>query len=197
MNIRVASFTAAAAKQYKKDLAQLRINVFRDYPYLYDGSLEYEAQYLETFLESEESVIVVAFDQEAVIGVSTGIPLKQEPDEIKKPWLATGIALDQIFYFSESVLLKAYRGQGIGVQFFEHRERWAKQLNYEVTTFCGIIRVDDHPDRPIDYVPLDQFWTKRGYQKKEGIIGKISWKEVNQTAETEKELQFWYKYLEH
>jgi hypothetical protein len=64
-----------------------------------------------------------------------------------------------------------------------------------VATFCGVIRADNHPERPGDYVPLDRFWAKRGYQKKEGVVGRISWKEIRQMEETEKELQFWYKYL--
>ncbi len=32
------------------DLADLRISVFREYPYLYDGNLEYEKKYLKQYL---------------------------------------------------------------------------------------------------------------------------------------------------
>jgi GNAT superfamily N-acetyltransferase len=195
MSISVESFTEKAANQYKKDLAKLRIRVFRDYPYLYDGSIEYEEKYLETFIQSEGSIIVVAFDREEVIGVSTGIPLKNEPPEIKKPWIESGADINKIYYFSESVLLSAYRGRGIGIKFFEQREHWAKHLKYEVATFCGVIRAKDDPNKPKDYVPLDKFWMNRGYQKKEGLIGKMSWKEINEWEENEKKLQFWYKAL--
>ena len=31
------------------DLARLRITVFRDWPYLYDGDLDYERRYLAEF----------------------------------------------------------------------------------------------------------------------------------------------------
>ena len=33
-------------------LGRLRIAVFRDYPYLYDGTLEYEREYLQSYLKS-------------------------------------------------------------------------------------------------------------------------------------------------
>ena len=196
MKIRVRSFTGESANEYKKELARLRIQIFREFPYLYDGTLEYEEKYLETFNESNESIIVVAFKANKVIGASTGIPLKYEPIEVKKPWIDGGYKIDEIYYFSESVLMEEYRGQGIGVNFFEEREKWAKQLNYKIAIFCGVIRKDNHPNRPIDYIPLDKFWKKRGFKKKEGVKCKMSWKEINELEESEKELQFWYKNLE-
>ncbi len=195
MDINITSFVGPTEQEYKNALAKLRIEVFRDYPYLYQGSIAYEEKYLDTFSQSEESIIVVAFDGSEVIGVSTGIPLKCEPDEVKQPWLDGAGDISNIFYFSESVLKKNYRGQGIGVKFFEAREQWAKQLNYEIATFCGVVRADNHPDKPADYIALDNFWTKRGYQKKEGFVCKMSWQEIHETTESEKELQFWYKQL--
>lgn len=193
MNITLTAFTGEAAKQYTSALAELRITVFRDYPYLYDGSLAYEEEYLETFIQSPESIIVVAFDGAKAVGASTGIPLNHEPEPIKRPWLANGYDINKIYYLSESVLLKAYRGQGIGVQFFEQREAWARGLNYEATVFCGVIRAVDDPYRPEGFVPLNDFWKKRGYRKMHGLTCPMEWKEIHEMEESEKELQFWYK----
>lgn len=195
MNLTVQSFTGNRAHAYKTALARLRIEVFREYPYLYDGSVEYEEKYLDTFLQAKDSIIVVAFADDKVVGVSTGIPLENEPPAIQQPWIDGGYAPDQIFYFSESVLDKTYRGQGIGVKFFTEREKWAKKLGYPLAVFCGVIRASDHPDKPTDYVSLEPFWKKRGFQKKEGYTCKMSWKEISEVEESEKELQFWYKYI--
>ncbi|MCB9343010.1 MAG: GNAT family N-acetyltransferase [Lewinellaceae bacterium] len=195
MSLNIRAFTGESANQYKSSLAALRIQVFREFPYLYDGSVEYEEKYLETFIQSEESVIVVAFDGEEVIGVSTGIPLKNEPTEIQQDWINGGYNIDEIFYFSESVLNKDYRGHGIGVRFMEEREKWARQLGYKKAIFCGVIRDETHPRRPKNFVPLDRFWEKRGFSKKVGFTCKISWKEMDETEESEKELQFWEKDL--
>ena len=63
------------------------------------------------------------------------------------------------------------------------------------TAFCGVVRPADHPKRPPGYRPLDGFWTKRGYAKVEDLIGSFSWKEIGESAETEKPMQFWIKEL--
>ena len=46
------------------DLARLRITVFRDFPYLYEGSYEYEKEYLKVYTNSSASVLVAAFDRD-------------------------------------------------------------------------------------------------------------------------------------
>ena len=40
------------------DLARLRIAVFREWPYLYDGSADYEQRYLATYAAAPDSVII-------------------------------------------------------------------------------------------------------------------------------------------
>ena len=42
MNISVKRFSGTEAQPYLPDLARLRIEVFREFPYLYDGNLDYE-----------------------------------------------------------------------------------------------------------------------------------------------------------
>ncbi len=195
MSVQVKTFQGAAAEPYLSDLARLRIAVFREYPYLYKGSLEYEEQYLASFLGVERAVIVVAFAAGRVVGVSTGMPLEEETADIRQPWLDRGASTAPFFYFSESVLLPAYRGRGIGVQFFAGREAWAQHLGFPQAVFCAVVRPEDHPLRPADYVPLDRFWKNRGYEKKAGYECRISWKEVGEEAETPKVLQFWEKRL--
>jgi hypothetical protein len=46
MSIEVRALTGDDITSVLPDLARLRITVFRDWPYLYDGSLAYEEQYL-------------------------------------------------------------------------------------------------------------------------------------------------------
>ncbi len=182
--------------KYIPELAQLRIQVFRDWPYLYDGDLSYEEKYLQTYIKSPDSVIVLAFDGDKVVGASTGIPLKYETDEVKKPFLAAGYDVDKIFYCGESVLISSYRGQGAGVAFFEHREAHAIEIGgFEFSCFCGVQRPDDHPARPDNYVPLDNFWRKRGYEKHPELSTSFNWKELGEDDESPKPMTFWMKKL--
>jgi len=180
--------------QYIPALARLRIQVFRDWPYLYDGDLAYEEKYLKTYIEAPDSVIVLAFDGDKVVGASTGIPLKHETDEVKAPFIDAGYDVDKIFYCGESVLLPEYRGQGAGVAFFDHREEHAQEIGgFDYSCFCGVQRPDNHPRRPDDYVPLDSFWRRRGYEKYPELNTTFSWKELDEDTESPKPMTFWMK----
>ncbi|WP_340123395.1 GNAT family N-acetyltransferase [Methylobacter svalbardensis] len=194
-NIRIERWSGVALEQFIPKLARLRIEVFRDFPYLYDGNIDYEKKYLQTYIDCPESVIVIAFDDDTVVGASTAIPMKYETDELKKPFIEQGYDLDEVFYCSESVLNKAYRGLGIGVKFFEQREAHAESLGgFKHICFCCVERPVDHPRRPIDYVPLDQFWNKRGYVKHPELDTIYSWKDLDDVDETPKPMTFWLKH---
>lgn len=82
-----------------EDLARLRLAVFREYPYLYDGDMEYEKRYLNTYIESEGAVLIVVKDADKIVGASTAIPLECETVECQKPFLEHQFPLRDIFYF--------------------------------------------------------------------------------------------------
>ncbi|WP_333873837.1 GNAT family N-acetyltransferase [Methylobacter sp.] len=194
-DIRIERCSGPALEQFIPELARLRIEVFRDFPYLYDGDIDYEKKYLQTYINCPESVIVIAFDGDKVVGASTAIPMKYETDELKKPFVEQCYNLDEVFYCSESVLDKNYRGLGIGVRFFEQREAHANDLGgFKYICFCCVERPADHPRRPADYVPLDQFWTKRGYVKHPELHTTYIWKDLDDVNETPKPMTFWLKH---
>lgn len=99
-------------------LATLRMTVFRSWPYLYEGSLDYEAAYLDEFLTAEDAVVVVARVGDIPVGMATASPMATQSHVIKAPFLAAGAAIDTLFYFGESVLLPQFRGRRIGHRFF-------------------------------------------------------------------------------
>jgi hypothetical protein len=88
--ITVKILSGPEIEAYIPDLARLRIEVFRDFPYLYDGTTEYEERYLHTYVESPESVVVLALDGERAVGASTGLPMEDETPEFKRPFLEHG-----------------------------------------------------------------------------------------------------------
>ena len=188
---RVEPLSGEALRAVSPQFARLRIEVFRDWPYLYDGDFAYEERYLGRFLEAPGHVAICAFDGETLVGASTGAPLASQHEEFAAPFRATGEAVEEIFYFGESVLKSAYRGQGLGHAFFDGREAHARALGFPKTAFCGVMRPDDHPMRPPGHSPLDPFWRKRGYRPLDGLIAHFSWLDVGETAESSKPMQFW------
>jgi GNAT superfamily N-acetyltransferase len=177
------------------DVAALRIAVFRAFPYLYDGTLAYERDYLANFAKGDGAVVVVARDDGRVVGAATGCPLAAEHAEFVDPFRARGLDIDRIFYCAESVLLPHYRGQGAGHAFFDAREAQARRLGATQSAFCAVVRPDDHPARPQDYAPLDPFWRKRGYEPVAGLTTRFSWRDVGQGEGTQKPMQFWMRTL--
>ncbi len=195
MTLEIKTFSGSGAAVRLADVARLRIAVFRDFPYLYDGDLAYEKHYLATYARSQGSIFVMAIDHGTVVGASTGTPMVAETEDVKAPFLAAGHDLADYFYFGESVLLPAYRGRGIGVAFFAEREAQARRLGLRYTTFCAVERPLDHPRRPAGYVPLDAFWRKRGYHHHPELSTTFTWRDLDEAAESPKPLSFWIKDL--
>ena len=128
-----------------------------------------------------------------MIGAATALPLKDEADYVKEPFIKAQMKLEDIYYFGESVLLKNYRGLGLGHEFFNGRESAAKKFGFLTTSFCGVQRSTDHPMRPKDYRPLDEFWIKRGYTKHDSLKSEFKWLDIGDKDETNKTMIYWMK----
>lgn len=191
----VRPLTGPDLERHLDAVAGLRITVFRDWPYLYDGSLDYEREYLQTYRDSPGALLVGAFDGERLVGASTSTPMEDHAEEFAAPFRALDLALDNILYGAESVLLPEYRGLGLGHRFFDLREDHARTLNRSHVAFCSVVRPDTHPMRPAVYRTNDAFWLGRGYRTLPGVMAEFSWRDVGDAGETRKPLQFWMRAL--
>ncbi|SIT10209.1 GNAT family N-acetyltransferase [Paracoccus saliphilus] len=194
MSIATRVLTGEALEAALDDVARLRIAVFRAWPYLYDGDLDYERNYLTAY-QSPGAVVVAALDGTRIIGASTGAPMTDHANDFAAAFKGRPEPLADIFYCAESVLLPEYRGHGLGHAFFDAREAHARALGARYCAFCSVVRPADHPARPADYRPLDGFWRKRGYAPLPGVTASFSWKDVGDSDQTEKPLQFWMRQL--
>ncbi len=188
------SFIGAEIASVFEDLAKLRITVFKAFPYLYEGTLAYEKEYLKVYSDAEKSFLFAVFDDSEMVGATTCIPLIDESDEVKKPFLEAGMDISKIFYFGESILLSPYRSLGLGNRFFEEREKHAKSfVQYSLASFCAVQRPENHPMKPEDYRPLDEFWKKRGYKKNAILQTEFNWLDIGDNVSSKKTMLFWTK----
>lgn len=182
--------------RYLPALAQLRIDVFREFPYLYDGTYAYEAAYLRRYAEQPGAVLVMALVAGEPVGASTGMPMINETEAFRQPVQAFGLDPSRVFYFGESVLRRDWRGSGIGWRFFDEREAHAEALGgISHLCFCAVDRPADHPLRPADYKPLDSLWNKRGYFREPALTTVFGWKDIDQPEPTDKPMTFWLRAL--
>lgn len=183
-----------AILELAEDFAGLRIAVFRDFPYLYEGTPAYEMNYIRTYAACRDALVFGVYDGDRMVGATTCLPLIHETENVRKSFIEQGYDIDRIFYFGESILLKEYRGQGLGHRFFDERESFASSFGkYDITTFCAVNRPGNHPLKPSDYVPNDHFWIKRGYEKHEELICQMNWQDINEDHESSKTLTFWLR----
>ncbi len=194
--LRFDTLTGDALRAELSDLARLRTQVFRDWPYLYDGEEGYERRYLATYAESPGAAAVVARDGDAIVGAATCQPMAEAGDAVGTAFRARGIDPARVCYFGESVLLPQYRGQGAGVRFFAAREAHARALGATIAAFCAVTRNENDPRKPKGYVPLDGFWRHRGYTRRPDLSCVFHWKEVGDDRETPHSLGFWMKALD-
>ena len=193
--IRVERLTGEDLAAALDDVARLRIEVFRAWPYLYDGDEAYERHYLQTYRQSENAILVAAFDGDRLVGASTGTPMEDHAEDFAAAFDGQDIDLKDIFYCAESVLLPGFRGRGIGHAFFDAREAHARAMGRRYVAFCGVVRPAEHPLKTEQYQPLDPFWRKRGYAPVTGAVAQFRWKDIDQPEETEHPLQFWVRAL--
>jgi GNAT superfamily N-acetyltransferase len=187
----IVELQGEAIRSRLDELADVRIAVFREWPYLYEGTREYEAKYLDVYLRSPRSFVALVYDGARCVGATTAIPLADAGGEAQQPFRDAGLAIDTIDYFGESVLLPAYRGRGLGVKFFELREAHARRYGLSACAFCAVERPDNHVARPPNYVANDKFWLRRGYRKMPALRTTFSWPDIGETESTAKPMVFW------
>jgi len=131
------------------EIARLRIDVFREFPYLYDGDIASEEVYLSKFSEVKEASVVLVIEASKVIGAFTGLPMAFEEASIQgyipKENLSTA------YYFSEIVLNKDYRNQGIGLKMFDMLEEYVLSLQKYTVFYLATVNItEDHPIKQIN-----------------------------------------------
>ena len=74
MTVAVRTLTGAEISAALDDLAQLRIEVFRAFPYLSDGDVADERDYIAEFAAAPHAALVAAFDGDRIVVLP---PLRQ------------------------------------------------------------------------------------------------------------------------
>ncbi len=162
--IHIRPFTGDKIKIYLHSLAKLMTEVFKEYPYMREANLAQQTEYIKKAASTKESIAVLIFDNTTLVGASLGLPLASESKEIQQPFTEQGLSVNGVFFFSASLLLKPYRRRGIGHHFFDVRETHVQHhKKFTHISFCVPELPENDPLRPEDYLPLEDFWRKRGY----------------------------------
>jgi len=200
MKISIKVHTGNEATNYIDLISNMRINTFKEYPYLYKGTYDYEKQYLQGFIKDEKSTIAIAMHNNKIIGISTGLPLESESDivyEVKDIFYKNYILIENYYYYGEIIILPEYRGQGLAKKLYSAQDSLIKSWGFKNTCILTVRREENHPLKPINYPPQDKMWEHLGFIRT-NLTTQYSWPTIqidNDVCDCVHTLELWSKHL--
>jgi len=183
-------------QQHIETIASLRIAIFKEYPYLYDGDMQSERDYLKSYAASKNSVVILAKDKGKIVGAVTGIPLSELDKIFLMPFMEKHIPTKAQYYLGEILLLKEYRGKGNGYKLYSMFEEWVRQKGkYQKIVIAEVVRPANDPRKPKDYIPTRKFWESLGYIEHPELVFHIPYKEIGYKEKVPHSLVFSFKDL--
>ena len=184
------------------DVASLRIELFRHYPYLYDDDLGYEKNYLKGLSENEESFVVAAYRDDEVVGAATALPLLSSAEilnGVREHFSRAGFSPSTCYYYSEILVRPAQRYHGIAKEFYRRRDETAIRLGYSTVCFAALNAEEIRSPRPSDYFDPSDMWRRMGFVQHRDIYVDHRWPTLQPdgtTLEMKHRLYFWIRHLE-
>ena len=180
-------------------IEQMRLSYFREYPYLYEGTLQEERVYSAWFSKLKDSMVAVVYYNNKPVGFLTGtsfVDFSEHYTGSLTLFRNAGLDPEQYYYFGEVIIQKEHRGNSLSRKLFELLEQYVRDLGYTKT--CLVTESHKtHPCKPTDYRELDGLWIRLGYIKTSaGITFKWNTLQVNGTKERQEHvLMYWIKDL--
>lgn len=198
MNIPIKVAKGSHINTHFDQLAQLRIDIFHEYPYLYEGDLDYEKKYLQIYSSCDKAIMLYFENNNAIQGACTCIPMHEETQEFIDPIIKhTDINIDQAFYIGEILVRKEFRGIKLGKKLMEHAIVYIKTHfpQYHNIILCTVEREDRQDKKPVNYLKPDYFWRKYGFEKIPSLSMELEWRDIGDKEETSKKMSYWIKKL--
>lgn len=177
-----------------------RIDQYREYPYLYEGSIEEETESLRIFAQLPQSAVAVAYHEDKPVGFITGTPLIGYGHHFEGSIQAfenDGKNPKDYYYFADVLILPEHQGKSLATRLFEIFEAHCRNLGFPYISFVSESHAE-HPLKPADYKEVDLIWQHFGYQKT-NIVIYISWNTIQSNDPSQDqahELPYWIKMLD-
>jgi len=181
-----------------EEVSKLRIKFFREFPYLYEGNMDYELEYMQGFANNENSLLCIVEVDSKVVACLTGMPLASEADILKgceKQFEELGHLPSELFYFGEAIVLPEFRGKALTKSMHDKMLESAKANGFSKSCLATVIREKDDPRRPENYWSVYSLCRDLGYCKVP-IVMPFSWPTIQpngDTVEKMNDLKFWLK----
>lgn len=155
-------------------LAQMRVTYFKGYPYFYDGTQEYEENYLGEYKKNAiDSYLVQAFHEKngekQLVGILTGCGFCSDIEIVRdgaRLFTEKNISTQDRYYLGEAIIIPEYQHKKILPRMlYKLGQEVVKLQKYMNLCFLTVIREDNDPRKPEGYQSTDKLWEKLGCYK--------------------------------
>ena len=167
--------TGKAINDCFEAIATLRLMVFSEYPYCYQGSFEDEQKHFGQYTCHEDRSLAVLFEKNQIIGLSTRIPaasalplLGRAVPELER----RGVNIEQHYYVIESMIKQAFRGKKRGQLLYQEHEVFIRRRGYQ--TNCLLTLATESTITSVEKKPFTSLWHWLGF-KKTAIQTSFTW----------------------
>jgi ribosomal protein S18 acetylase RimI-like enzyme len=197
MTIDIQTYQHASLAAEIGIFCEFQSRFFREFPYLYARTEEYEQEYMAEYIANPTARLVVARNAGKAIGVATGTMLSTAPsivgatgDSLQK----YGIQPQRCFYIGEVIVEPEYRRHGIPKQLLEQLKNAGREQGAQRFCFLAIYREPDDARRPADYIDIDLIFSKVGGFVKIDVSVTFEWPTIQPDGSVENavnRLDFW------
>lgn len=168
MVLLIEVFKGKEATQYTSVLSEMRVSEFFNFPYLYVGDVEEDYLVTQAYAASDQGMIVVAFKNNQVAGLFSGMPLRTTGSFLER-WChvldKNGVDTVNCYYGGELIVQPDFRKEGIGSALMSRLMQEVEVIKYNKIMWVTSIREHDHPLRPQNYFDIDTVCGKVGAKK--------------------------------
>lgn len=180
--IRIETFRGSDVKPYIQDVMNLCNIIYKEPPYYYDGNKEEYRSYVESYSNSEETIISLAFIGTVPMGLAIGTPLSKTKGVYLQTLVEHGYEIDHIFYVGEFGLKRSYRNKGIEELLYATIENFVKASG-AYDTIC-LWEVEGQCPQCNQFNFMDHFWKSKGFIRNPDLRFEIFWTNVGDIEES-------------
>ncbi|HEV2601175.1 MAG TPA: hypothetical protein VGT41_02655 [Candidatus Babeliales bacterium] len=153
-------------------MIQQRIEIMRDYPYLYQGDMNEEIIYMQQFISLPHAAAAVAYLHDQPVGFVSGTSFLDYESDMRGSsalFMEHGLDPKDFYYIPEAMIMAEHRRKSLFKSLHHLIELHAQSLGYKALCLLSENH-DQHPLKPIDYRGPDGAFTRAGYSKTDMIM---------------------------
>lgn len=192
---RVETYTGQQIAPYTDKIVQLSNTLFKGHPYFYNGTDADYTKHLQSYAQSNNRVLSLAYEGNQIIGMATGLPLNEAEKAAQEPFLKKGENISKTFYLEELIVLPEHTGKGIGQQMTKNVEKYAKEKGYTSIATQAIDEGTVKSAVPNGYYSMTNVFKKLNWQERSELNTTGYWPNTNETQNSPHKLIYWTKSL--